>query len=218
MTAEQIRDSLLLVAGVLDTKMGGPSAPLTPLSDRRTIYGKVSRYKLDDYLQLFDFPSPNLSAEKRFTTSVPLQRLFFMNSDFMQQQAERVARRVTPEPDNAARVRKAYELVLGRVPSAEEQKAALTFITTEPLKDYDERKTARDSGKKGEDPKREADTDKAASAEDKRRDDEGVGEGMMAGVVPGATKKEDQEKLLPVTPWGRYIKILMSSSEFLFVN
>jgi Protein of unknown function (DUF1553). len=66
--------------------MAGPSAPLTPTSDRRTVYGKVSRYKLDDFLQLFDFPSPNLSAEKRFTTSVPLQRLFFMNSDFMQQQ------------------------------------------------------------------------------------------------------------------------------------
>ena len=74
--------------------------PLTPLVDRRTVYGKVSRYKLDDYLQLFDFPSPNLSAEKRFTTTVPLQRLFFMNSDFMQQQGERLARRVAPEPDN----------------------------------------------------------------------------------------------------------------------
>ncbi len=63
-------------------------------STRRTVYGKVSRYKLDDYLQLFDFPSPNLSAERRFTTTVPLQRLFFMNSDFMQQQGELIARRV----------------------------------------------------------------------------------------------------------------------------
>ncbi len=93
MTAEQIRDSLLFVSGALDTKMGGPSTPLTPSFNRRTVYGKVSRYKLDEYLQLFDFPSPNLSAEKRFTTNVPLQRLFFMNSDFMQQQGELLARR-----------------------------------------------------------------------------------------------------------------------------
>ena len=64
MTAEQIRDSLLFVSGALDLKMGGPSAALTPLSTRRTVYGKVSRYKLDDYLQLFDFPSPNLSARE----------------------------------------------------------------------------------------------------------------------------------------------------------
>ena len=62
MTAEQIRDSLLFVSGALDSKMGGPSTPLSPSFARRTVYGKVSRYKLDDYLQLFDFPSPNLSA------------------------------------------------------------------------------------------------------------------------------------------------------------
>jgi hypothetical protein len=80
LTAEQIRDSVLFVSGTLDTKMGGPSIPLTPLAKRRTVYGKVSRYKLDEFLQLFDFPSPSQSAEKRFSTNVPLQRLFFMNS------------------------------------------------------------------------------------------------------------------------------------------
>ena len=43
-------------------------------------------------------------------------------------------------------------------------------------------------------------------------------DGMMAGVVAGAGKKDDAKKLLPVTTWGRYAKILLSSSEFLFVN
>ncbi len=142
MTAEQVRDSLLFVAGALDTKMGGPSAPLTPLYDRRTVYGKVSRYKLDDFLQLFDFPSPNLSAEKRFTTSVPLQRLFFMNSDFMQQQGERVAQRLAGEADNRARVQKAYRLIFGRPPTDAELTAGLAFIASAPLKDYEERKAA----------------------------------------------------------------------------
>ena len=41
---------------------------------------------------------------------------------------------------------------------------------------------------------------------------------MMAGVIPGAAKKGDGEKLLPPTAWGRYVKILLSSSEFLFVD
>ena len=95
-----LRDGVLLTAGNLDDAMGGPSADLTPAYLRRTVYGKVSRYKLDEYLQLFDFPSPSISAEKRFVTTVPLQRLFLMNSDFMQMEAEELAKRVANEPDN----------------------------------------------------------------------------------------------------------------------
>jgi mono/diheme cytochrome c family protein len=218
MTAEQVRDSLLFVAGALDSKMGGPSIPLTPLVDRRTVYGKVSRYKLDDYLQLFDFPSPNLSAEKRFTTSVPLQRLFFMNSDFMQQQGERLARLVESEPDNAARIRKAYRLILGRAPTEPEVKAGLTFLTTEPMKAYEERKATKDTKgtKDTEEAKKKAssrgDNDEKTDAPDKEE------LGMMAGVIPGAAKKDDEKKLLPPTTLGRYMKILLSSNEFLFVE
>ena len=40
----------------------------------------------------------------------------------------------------------------------------------------------------------------------------------MAGVVPGAAKKDEGKKLLSATSWGRYVKILLSSSEFLFVD
>ncbi len=100
MSAEQIRDSVLYVSGALDERLGGPSQALTPLGDRRTIYGRVSRYKLDEFLQLFDFPSPSQTAEQRFSTNVPLQRLFFMNSDFIQQHAERVAEQVADEADD----------------------------------------------------------------------------------------------------------------------
>jgi mono/diheme cytochrome c family protein len=220
MTAEEVRDSLLFVAGALDPKAGGPSTPLTPFFDRRTVYGKVSRYKLDDYLQLFDFPSPNLSAEKRFTTSVPLQRLFFMNSDFMQQQAERLARRIVQEPDNAARIQKAYRLIFGRPATDAEVKAGLAFMTTEPLKDYEERRSAQNAKDTNDtkDAKSTKDSNSAKDARDGEEKPEAVGEGMMAGVIPGAAKPEDAKKLLPVTPWGRYLKILLSSSEFLFVS
>jgi hypothetical protein len=71
MDAEQVRDSVMLVAGNLDRTLGGPSEALKPSFTRRTVYGRVSRYKLDEYLQLFDFPSPSISAEKRFVTAVP---------------------------------------------------------------------------------------------------------------------------------------------------
>jgi mono/diheme cytochrome c family protein len=218
MTAEQIRDSLLFVSGALDDKMGGPSTALSPSFNRRTVYGKVSRYKLDDYLQLFDFPSPNLSAERRFTTTVPLQRLFFMNSDFMQQQGELIARRVANEPDNTARVQKAYRLIFGRSASDAEVKAGLAFLASEPLKSYEERKDTKDT-KETKDTKDTKDKNAAKKdPADEGDDGEKTGDGMMAGVIPGAAKKDESKKLLPPTAWGRYVKILLSSSEFLFVD
>ena len=151
MDAEQIRDSVLFVSGNLDKTMGGPSQELTPAFHERTVYGKVSRYKLDSYLQIFDFPSPAISAEKRFTTTVPLQRLFLMNSDFMQVEAEELAKRVAGEPDNRARILKAYQLAYGRAPSAEEIQIGLDYLHTEPLKEYEENKNkpAEDSGAGG---------------------------------------------------------------------
>jgi hypothetical protein len=142
-----------------------------------------------------------------------------MNSDFMQQQAERIARELAGEADNTARVKKAYRTIFGRAPTDGELKAALAFIATEPLKDYEERKNAKD-GKDAKDAKPE--TSKPSST-DGRDDSKGempdkMSDGMMAGVIPGAAKKEDRDRLLPVTPWGRYVKILLSSNEFLFVD
>src|SRR5262249_2828977 len=87
-----------------------------------------------------DFPAPNISAEKRFTTTVPLQRLFLMNSDFMQIEAEELAKRVAAEPDNRARVRKTYQLVYGRDATESEVKLGLDYLRTEPLKEYEENK------------------------------------------------------------------------------
>jgi hypothetical protein len=215
MTAEQIRDSVLLVSGTLENKIGGPSIALTPAATRRTVYGKVSRYKLDQFLQLFDFPAATISAEQRFSTNVPLQRLFFMNSEFMQQQAERLAQKVHNEPNNRARVKKAYRLVFAREPGDAETAMALEYLAAEPLRAYEERKLAAEAEKK----EKEKDPKKAAAKPSAPEKPEGdVGEGMMAGVVPPRPGAEPPKKPLPVTPLGRYIKILLSSSEFLFID
>ena len=209
MTAEEVRDAALFVAGALDEKMGGPSEELTPSAARRTLYGRVSRYKLDQFLQLFDFPAPTISAEQRFSTNVPLQRLFLMNSDFMQQQAEKLARILQPEADNAARIRKAYHTLFGREPKAEELTAGLEYLAAEPLRAYEERKAAEAKKKADEKDKPPA----------KKDDKPKMGEGMMAGVTaPGGADEKEKKEMLPVTPLGRYLKVLLSSSEFLFVD
>ncbi|MDA0327951.1 MAG: PSD1 and planctomycete cytochrome C domain-containing protein [Gemmatimonadetes bacterium] len=93
--AESIRDALLQVSGSLDAEVGGPSLLLQDeKNNRRTIYGEVSRFQANEFLQTFDFPSPSLSAERRFATNVPLQSLYFMNSDFVLRQAESLVRRL----------------------------------------------------------------------------------------------------------------------------
>ena len=241
--AEQLRDSVLMASGNLDLTPGGPSVDLTPGFTRRTVYGRVSRYKLDEYLQLFDFPAPNISAEKRYTTTVPLQRLFLMNSDFMQAEAEQLAKRVAGEPDNRARIRKAYQLIFGRDPSEQEIKLGIDYLHAEPMKEYEENKNkpadpAAGGGRGGrggagpmvtEAAKPEAGA--AAAGEGGAAANAGgaapMGMGMMGGMFPGFGGAGGRRGAGPGAPppvkyeptaWGRYAKVLFSSSEFLFIN
>ena len=103
--AESIRDAILAVSGALDPKVGGPSLDLDDEeNNRRTIYSRVSRFQLHEYLQTFDFPNPSLSAERRYTTNVPAQSLYFMNGPFVRRQAELLVNRLAKEaePPDAA--------------------------------------------------------------------------------------------------------------------
>jgi hypothetical protein len=230
MDAEQLRDSVMMVAGNLEKSLGGPSEDLTPAMTRRTVYGRVSRYKLDEYLQLFDFPTPSISAEKRFTTTVPLQRLFLMNSDFMQVESEELAKRVAGEPDNRARIRKAYQLVHGREPSAEEVKLGIAYLHEEPMKEYEETKKPEGGrgGRGGVDTPATAEAAKPATPPPAVAAGEGgggnpMGMGMMGGMGAfggrrGAGPGKPPEVKYEPTAWGRYAKVLLSSSEFLFIN
>src|SRR3984893_6079126 len=131
--AESIRDSILFVAGDLDLKeTGGPSKDFGPENTRRTVYCKVSRFRLNNYLQVFDFPNPSFTAEQRFSTNVPLQRLYFMNNDFVYMQAGKLAERVIPQPNDTARIVEAYRLLFGRSPTAQELAVGLQFLKTTP--------------------------------------------------------------------------------------
>jgi mono/diheme cytochrome c family protein len=133
--AESIRDSVLFVAGDLDLKeIGGPSKDFGPDNTRRTVYCKVSRFRLNNYLQVFDFPNPSFTAEQRFSTNVPLQRLYFMNNDFVYAQAGKLAERVHSQASDTARIAEAYRLLYGRAPNAKEMEIGLQFLKTTPEK------------------------------------------------------------------------------------
>lgn len=129
---EPWRDSVLSVTGQLDKNVGGPSSRLDNNNRRRTLYGYVSRHKLDDLLRLFDFPDPNITAGQRSATTVPLQQLFILNSDFMINQAKELASRLAKdEATNQARIQRAFALLFSRSPSEQELETALSFLNAD---------------------------------------------------------------------------------------
>ena len=126
---ESLRDSLLFVAGDLDLKMGGPATAFGPDNHRRTVYGFVSRRRLDPVLALFDFPNPIATSEQRLPTLVPLQKLFFMNSDFVMEQSKALAKKLQESTgDENTRITSAYRLLFQREPTQEERKLANDFL------------------------------------------------------------------------------------------
>ncbi|MBV8821113.1 MAG: DUF1553 domain-containing protein, partial [Acidobacteriaceae bacterium] len=133
---EALRDSFLAVSGALDLTMGGTAQKLNDDNKRRAVYGFVSRRKLDGTLSLFDFPNPNGTSEQRLDTNVPLQRLFFLNSSFVEQQSRLLSDRLARYGSDSARIEHAYQLLFGRAPTPEERKLALEYLKTAPWPQY----------------------------------------------------------------------------------
>lgn len=101
-----------------------------PRNRRRTVYGRISRLKLNDMLMQFDYPDANVHAEKRSVTTTAKQKLFVLNSPFMLTEAKGLAARLAANPheSNPRRVERAYQLLYGRPATAAEIKLALEFL------------------------------------------------------------------------------------------
>ncbi len=129
MSIEQFRDSVLAVAGSLNTE-GGKSADIDRTgNERRTVYASVSRRELNKTLMLFDYPDANVHAARRSTSTTPTQKLFVLNSPFMLAQSKALAQRLLAvQGDEPTRIRFAYELLFARKPDAEETEGAREFL------------------------------------------------------------------------------------------
>jgi hypothetical protein len=90
------------------------------------VYSTVSRRHLDPLLRLFDFPDANSTSDERMTTNIPLQQLFFLNSDFVNRQATSFAQRL--EGGDIDKIHMAYIRLYAREPSPEEIKAGLEYL------------------------------------------------------------------------------------------
>jgi hypothetical protein len=148
--AEALRDSLLAVSGELDLRMGGKAAALlhtdkaqNELSQeaetgpwRRTLYLEHRRDMFHPFHRFFDGATANESCARRHVSTIPLQPLFLLNSEFMGHRAEAFAKRVehwqsqwhtVDERDKQIAV--AFELALSRTPTQRELEVLSGLLT-----------------------------------------------------------------------------------------
>jgi len=160
LSAEQIRDQALAVAGILNTeRVGGPSVtPYLPKGMlpqafdgyvqqeskgedlyRRGLYTMWRRTAHYASFAAFDAPARDICVSKRSRTNTPLQAFVTLNDPVYVEAAQMLARRMMTEAgeDLDARITRGMELALQRKPTPTEREALRT-VYTESLADYRE--------------------------------------------------------------------------------
>jgi hypothetical protein len=145
---EALRDAMLLAAGKLNPKMGGPSVfPKLPKGvespkgwnvtpdvsehHRRSIYVVIKRNLRFPLFAAFDAPDSNESCAGRNVCTNAPQALMLLNDDFALEVAKDFAGRLLNEKfvrTPADAVRQAFALALGRDPDAQEMSLSLKFF------------------------------------------------------------------------------------------
>ncbi len=147
LSAEEVRDTMLLVAGKLDTRRGGPGFRLyhfmqdnvctyVPLDQhsaetyRRAVYHQNARASVVDLMTEFDQPDCTFSAPKRSETTTPLQALTMLNHSFTLDMAAALAERLTRVAGNdaASQVNLAFQLCYSRAATKHEITACRDFV------------------------------------------------------------------------------------------
>ena len=109
---------------------------LSSANTRRTVYGRVSRKKLNQLLKAYDFPDPIQTAGGRNLTTTSLQQLFALNSDFFASLAAKLVASVRDETDDASRIRILYRKVLSRDAGEGEVTLALNYLKQGTFEQY----------------------------------------------------------------------------------
>ena len=147
---EVIRDSMLMAAGQLNLKMGGPGVfPPIPEgisngskylswkpetdsaeADRRSVYVFVKRNLRYPMFEAYDFPDTSESCPRRYSTVSPTQPLVGMNDTLIREWSREVASRVLNDAGLSPeqQVERAFRIVFTRAPRDEERQAVLDFL------------------------------------------------------------------------------------------
>jgi hypothetical protein len=144
--ADSVRDGMLAAAGELDERLEGPYVPTKqtslgeviveethPAARRRSVYLQQRRMQVPSLLSVFDAPLVVYNCTRRNSTTIPLQSLSLLNSDFSRRRAKSMAARVRSESsDERGAVETLFLLTTGRKPTAGERVAAETFLHEQP--------------------------------------------------------------------------------------
>lgn len=149
--AEEIRDSMLSMSGMLNEKAGGPSV-IVPIDkeligamykpeqwavtkdasehDRRSVYLLVKRNFHLPLMEVFDSPDSAVSCPRRESSTHAPQTLELLNGTFSNAKAKALAERVKREAGSNLRrqVNLAYELATGRPANPKEMQLALDYL------------------------------------------------------------------------------------------
>jgi hypothetical protein len=153
--AEQVRDSLLVAAGKLEEKVGGPSVyPPLPKNinagnsanvngdpawktskdpkdhNRRSMYIFTRRSLPYPILDSFNMASPQEAHSKREVTTTPLQALTLFNSELIFDWSKSLAGRVINEAglDESDRLDRLYQILFGRNANDDEKSSLQAFL------------------------------------------------------------------------------------------
>jgi len=147
LSAEELRDSLLVASGKIDLSFGeahpfpptaswtfSQHAPFNAVYDtaRRSVFLMVQRQRRHPYLALFDGADPNSSTPARQTTTVPTQALYFLNDPFFHEQSVLTAKRTRQQDSATDRISWVFWRLLQREPLAKERAIARQFLDAYP--------------------------------------------------------------------------------------
>ena len=144
---ESIRDAALMVSGLLNDKVGGPSVfPELPAGaakprggwkvstaeeqNRRSVYIFVRRNARYPMLEAFDMPDTHESCGRRNQTITAPQAMSLLNGKVSLEWAEAFASRILKQAgtDPKAQIDDAYRLAYGRHPDGFEKDSIMTFL------------------------------------------------------------------------------------------
>lgn len=146
LSAEEIRDAILVISGELDIAPGHEHPFPSPIRwgftqhdpfiavyahNKRSIYLMTQRLKRHSFLALFDGADPNASTADRLVTTVPTQSLYFLNDPFIHSASEKWAQRLrSASASQSECIAQAYRQAYGRPPTKAERADAVAFLTS----------------------------------------------------------------------------------------